>query len=131
MNKSNPPDYVFITLAGILVLFGLMMLASATTPYAYARFGDSYYFLKKQVLYGFLPGLFLFFLLSKINYRFWKKSALPIFIISIGLLILVFIPGLGSNYGTQAQSWIKLGSFSIQPSEVVKLSFLFFLAAWL
>lgn len=128
--KSNPPDYIFLILAGILILFGLGMLFSASGPYAYEKFGSSYYFLKHQLLFGLLPGLFLFLIFSKVNYRFWRRVALPLFIVSIFLLILVFIPGLGSNYGTHAQSWIKIGVFSLQPSEIVKLLFVFYLAAW-
>lgn len=128
--KSNPPDYVFLALASILIIFGLGMLFSASGPYAYEKFGDTYYFLKRQVLYGLLPGLFLFFVLSKIKFSFWKKISLPLYVGSILLLLTVFIPGIGSNYGTQAQSWVAIGGFSFQPSEFVKLSFLFFLAAW-
>ncbi|MEA3272345.1 MAG: FtsW/RodA/SpoVE family cell cycle protein, partial [Patescibacteria group bacterium] len=130
MNKKNPPDYVFLVLAGILVLFGLAMLFSASGPYAYEKFGDSYHFLKHQVLFGLLPGLFLFLILSKINYRFWRRISLPLFIFSIAILIVVFIPGLSATYG-KAKSWISIGSFSFQPSELVKLTFLFYLAAWM
>ena len=46
-------------------------------------------------------------------------------------LILVFVPGIGTDYGTFAQSWIDLGVFSFQPAELVKLTFLLYLAAWL
>lgn len=131
MSKKSPPDYIFLILAGILVLFGLAMLFSASGPYAHEKFGDSYYFLKHQILSGLLPGLFLFLILSKINYRFWRRISLPLFLFSIVILILVFIPGLGVSHGTHAQSWIKIGGFSMQPSEIVKLIFIFYLAAWM
>ncbi|NQU83850.1 MAG: putative lipid II flippase FtsW [Parcubacteria group bacterium] len=130
MKTNNPPDYVFLLMAGALVLFGLAMLFSASGAYAYEKFGDSYYFLKHQALFGLLPGLFLFLILSKINYRFWKRIALPLFFFSIAILLLVFIPGLSATYGN-AKSWINIGSFSFQPSELVKLTFLLYLAAWL
>ncbi len=49
--------------------------------------------------------------------------------VSLGLLLLVFIPGLGASYG-KAKSWINVGGFSLQPAEVVKLTWLIYLAAW-
>ena len=61
-------------------------------------------------------------------YRF-RALALPLLFASIALLVLVFIPGIGAGYGT-AKSWINFFGFSLQPSEVVKLTFLFYLASW-
>lgn len=70
------------------------------------------------------------FLFQKINYNFWKKIALPFFIVSITLLTLVFVKGIGSTiYG--ANRWIQLGPLSFQPSEMLKLSLIIYLAAWL
>ena len=70
------------------------------------------------------------YVMQKIDYRFWKKMAVPIFFLSIVFLILVFVPGIGSKiYG--ASRWIQLGPFSFQPSEMAKLSIILYLAAWL
>jgi len=129
--KGKQPDYVLIILFGILIFFGLIMLSSAGTVIGYQKFKDSYYFLKHQMLYGFLPGLILLYIFSKIDYHKWKKIAFPLLIFSIVLLLLVFIPGIGASYGTNAKSWINIFGFSIQPSEIVKLTFLIYLAAWL
>ena len=124
-------DYVYLTLVLGLVLFGLMMLASATAPVAYDRFGDSYYFVKHQIVFGLLPGIAGLVFFSRTPYTFWKKHAWNLLLVSIGFLVLVFIPGLSAGIGT-AHSWISIGGwFSIQPSEFVKLSFLFYLAGWL
>jgi cell division protein FtsW len=66
----------------------------------------------------------------KINYNFWKKISLPFFILSVTTLILVFVPNLGNRvYG--ASRWLSLGPFSFQPSEMLKLSIILYLAAWL
>jgi cell division protein FtsW len=127
MHKS---DYVFIGLVWALVIFGLVMLSSASSPAAYEKFGDNYWYLKHQILFGLLTGLVAFFLMSRIDYRKLKKLVLPFLIISIGLLLLVFIPGLGAGYG-HAKSWINFLGMSLQPSEIVKLTFLIYLAAWL
>jgi cell division protein FtsW len=66
-----------------------------------------------------------------IPYHTWKKLALPLFGLTLLLLMAVFIPGIGADYGT-AHSWIRLGFLpSIQPSEFLKLTLVFYLAVWL
>jgi cell division protein FtsW len=124
-------DTVFLLLTLGFVFFGIVMLASASGPQAVSRFGDSFYFVKSQLLQGVLPGLAVFAAGALIPSSTWKKYALPLLIASIVLLVLVFIPGIGTDYGTFARSWIQIGSFGFQPAEVVKLTFLFYLAAWL
>lgn len=128
--KTSPPDYVWLSLAGVLVVLGLVFLTSASSVVGYQKFGDSYYYLKRQLLYGLLPGLAAFSFFSRWNYQNLKKLALPALLGSVGLLLAVFIPGLGFEYGG-ATRWIHLGAFSFQPSELVKLTFLIYLASWL
>ena len=65
-----------------------------------------------------------------IPYRLWESLALPIFGFMLILLIAVFIPGISADYGT-AHSWLRLGPVSVQPSEFLKLSLIFYLAVWL
>ncbi|MCF7819913.1 MAG: putative lipid II flippase FtsW [Candidatus Pacebacteria bacterium] len=126
---AHKPDKPLIIAVIIALVFGLLMLASASAVVAYIKFENSYYYLEKQLLFT-LVGLFFLFIFSKINYRFWRKNALYFLLGSIVFLILVFIPGLRANYGS-ASSWIEIFGFSLQPSEFVKLSFLIYLAAWL
>lgn len=124
-------DYVLLLIVGAIVLFGLVMLLSASAPSGYAQFGDSYYFLKHQIIFGLIPGIGALIAFSRIPYTFWQKHAWNLLILSIVLLVLVFIPGLSAGIGS-AHSWISIGGvFSLQPSEIVKLTFLFYLAAWL
>ena len=126
---EHEPDKPLIFSTLILVVFGLLMLASASAVSAYSRFGDSYYYLKHQLI-PLIIGLGLFFLFSRIDYHFWRRNAIYFLGGTLVLLILVFIPGLSAGYGT-ARSWIHIFGFSIQPSEFVKLFFLIYLAAWL
>lgn len=126
----HKPDYVFVGLVGAIIIFGLIMLSSASSAVAYEKFGDNYWYLKHQIVFGLLPGLAAFTVMARIDYRKWKKYALPFLIASIGLLLLVFIPGLGASYG-RARNWINLFGASLQPAEIVKLTFLIYLAAWL
>lgn len=130
MNKFGKIDRPLLVILLILVTFGLIMVASAGVAYSRTRFGDSYFFFKRQLFYGIIPGLAVLFVAQKINYKFWKEISLPLFVASIMLLILVFVPGFESRiYG--ASRWLQLGTFSFQPSEMLKLSIIIYLAAWL
>lgn len=122
-----------VQLVGIiifLVVFGLIMLSSASAALSWQRFGDSYWHLKHQILFGLLPGLLFFIILSKVDYYKLKSLATPMLVISIVLLTLVYIPGIGAGFGT-AKSWINFFGYSLQPSEIVKLTFLIYLVAWM
>jgi cell division protein FtsW len=124
-------DYGLIGIVSAMILFGLIVLLSASSPNAYKQFGDSYYFLKHQLIFGLIPGIAGLIIFSRIPYTFWKKHAWNLLLVSIGLLVLVFIPGFSGGFGT-AHSWVSVGGlFSVQPSEIVKLTFLFYLAGWL
>ncbi|PIR67023.1 MAG: stage V sporulation protein E [Parcubacteria group bacterium CG10_big_fil_rev_8_21_14_0_10_36_14] len=127
----NKPDYFFIGLVSTFLVFGLLMLASASAPTGLIKFGDSYYYLKRQLLHGLLPGIFLFLLFFRLDYRQLKKYSDLFLVGSIILLLLVFIPGLRAEFGT-ARSWVNFfGLFSFQPSEITKLGLIIFLSAWL
>lgn len=128
---THNPDYTYLAIVGTIVLFGLIMLTSASAAIAYHKFGDSYYIIKHQIVFGLVPGIAGLLVFSRIPYAFWKKNAWNFLLASIALLVIVFIPGLSAGIGT-AHSWISIGGlFSLQPSEIVKLTFLFYLAAWL
>lgn len=127
--SSHKPDYILILTVFVLAVFGLVMISSASVVSSKSDFGDSYYYLKHQIFYGFIPGLLGFLILQKIPYTNFKKWALLLFLINLILLILVFVPGLGANYGG-AKSWLKIGPISFQPSEIIKLTFILYLASW-
>lgn len=126
----HKPDFIFLSAVAGLVVFGLLILTSASAPLAFERFGDSYYYIKHQLIFGLLPGIFLFIVFSLIDYTVWRKYSFLMLVISIILLVMVFIPGIGAEFGT-AHSWIGFGDFSLQPSEIVKLTYLIYLASWL
>lgn len=75
-------------------------------------------------------GLVLLFVFSRIPYQFWNKFSLYVLFGAILLTLLVFIPGLGFSHGG-AQRWIDLGFMTFQPSEVLKVAFVIYFAAWL
>lgn len=127
---ASQADYLFITLLGVILVFGLIMLSSASTAVAYQRFQDNYYYLKHQFIFGIIPGLAAFFILSRVDYKIWRKMAFFSLILSIFLLVAVFLPGIGFNYGG-ATRWIHFGSLTLQPAEIVKLAYLIYLASWM
>jgi len=126
----HQPDYKFIITLGLIVIFGLIMLSSASVSLAFEKFHNSYYYLRHQMIYGLIPGLAMLLFFSFFDYRKLKKFSFWFLVISIVLLVLVFIPGIGAGYGT-ARSWLNMFGTSFQPSELVKLTFLIYLASWL
>ncbi|OGY68925.1 MAG: cell division protein FtsW, partial [Candidatus Jacksonbacteria bacterium RIFCSPHIGHO2_02_FULL_43_10] len=112
------------------VVLGCIMLSSASVVVASDRFSDSYYYIKLQIVRGIVPGLLLAAVFSFIDYHVWRKFAKLFLIIALILLVVVLIPGIGTVAGG-AQRWIGLGYFSFQPSEIVKLFLVIYLAAWM
>lgn len=131
MKKSgHSPDYIFISCIVLLVLFGLIMLSSASSDLGKIKFNDTYYYLKHQLLYGLIPGLIGFVIATFIYYRFWQKFAVPLLLIGLIGLVLVFTP-LGFSH-SGANRWLNLGGvFSVQPAEFLKFAYIIYLAAWL
>ncbi|MDO8626809.1 MAG: putative lipid II flippase FtsW [Candidatus Magasanikbacteria bacterium] len=122
-------DRQLIIYLSILVLAGLVVLISASAPQGYAKFNDGYFFLKRQIAYGLLPGLVFFLYLSRRDYQWTAKRAYLIYFLSLILLASVFIPGLGTVLNG-SRSWISLGGFTVQPSEFAKLGIII-MAAYL
>lgn len=129
MKKHKPDSILLFTVFGLLI-FGLVILSSASVVISQENFGKPYHYFFHQLIYGAGIGLACFLIVQKINYRFWKKWALPLLFLSVVLLVLVFIPDIGYGYGG-AERWIKIGFLSLQPSEVMKLVFIVYLASWL
>lgn len=128
-SNEHEPDKSLISAMIFLIIFGLVMLFSASSVVSYSRYANTYHYFLRQFIWVAIS-LGAFYFVSKIDYRVLKKFAVFFLFSSIILLLLVFIPGLRSEYGT-ARSWINVFGMSLQPSELVKLSFLIYLATWL
>lgn len=128
MIKPHSADYALLGIVFVLLIFGLTMVASASIPKG-LELGDRYYYAKHQFIYGIMPGLVLFFIALRVQYRHWIKFSLPLFFAG---LIFLAIPILTSYsfYHGGATRWISIGSFTVQPSEFVKFFFITYLAAW-
>jgi cell division protein FtsW len=111
--------YLLVSAAGLLLVFGLVMVLSASSVTAYAEYKSSYYYFFRQLMW-LAMGLPVFFLASRMSIRVFRWLAYPILVGSFVLLLAVMVPGIGitSNGSTR---WIGVGSFVIQPSEFAKL----------
>lgn len=128
MHSEERANYKLIAYFVIWLIFGLIMLTSASSAVGHKNFGDNYFFIKRQILFGVLPGLVLFFFFAKFNYTRLRRFGVWLYGLSLLLLILVFIPGIGANYGTQAHSWLSVLGYSFQPAEFAKLGLILFVA---
>jgi cell division protein FtsW len=126
------PDLVLLLAVLILVSIGTVMIYSSSSIMAaasQAHHHDGWYFLKKQVVFVVL-GFGIMLLMAKIPYYYLKKAAYPGILVSIVLLSLVLIPHLGVRAGG-ATRWLRMGFFSFQVSELVKICMILFLAHFL
>lgn len=126
--RSVDKPLLYVTLA--LVLGGLLILVSASMVLSQKNFGTLGYYALRQLLFGGLGGAIALIGTSLLPYRLWKKLAIPLLIASLALLALLFIPDLSYVFGG-ARRWLKIGPISFQPSEILKLTFIIYLASWL
>jgi cell division protein FtsW len=119
----------FLLLLAVLVvlnLIGLVMVLSASSVNALEHQGSPYYYFAKQALWSGL-GAVVFVAVLRVDYRRWRHISIPVLGVSIALLLLVLIPGIGVNANGSSR-WLALGGFGIQPSEFAKLGVLLFAA---
>jgi cell division protein FtsW len=130
MVPKKRPHYNYdpVILIAVLLLIGIGLVAvfSASSILAEDRYGDHYYYFRRQIIFCLL-GLMLMILAKNINYLLYRRLVYLFLGSSLILLILLLVPGLGYKVGG-AQRWFRFGFLSMQPSEVAKLSLAFFLA---
>jgi cell division protein FtsW (lipid II flippase) len=122
-------DKILFFAAGLLTIFGLVMVYSASSVVASSKHGASSYFFVRQLMYACLGFIFLTVLMN-VDYHTWQKPK------AIGWMLVFCIASLGfvltQGAVNGSHRWLRLGSFiSIQPSEIAKLVVLVFLAAFL
>lgn len=120
-------DMPLLIVVLILLALGIVMVLSASAPSALAEFNDSYRFVKTQGIAAIL-GLVAMFVFSRIDYHIFKKWYKLIYVISIAVLFLVLVPGIGMDING-AKRWIKIG-IQVQPSEITKIGMILFFAGY-
>lgn len=120
------PD-IWILIPALLILgIGVIMVYSASAVLAFHDYGDSFYYLKRQLVFALL-GICAMIITMRIDYRVWQKFAAVALLSCFVLLVLVLIPGIGVVRGG-ARSWLGIASLGIQPSEFMKLGMVLYMA---
>ncbi|MFY9463419.1 MAG: putative lipid II flippase FtsW [Candidatus Sungiibacteriota bacterium] len=127
---AHPVDKSLLAMTLALFVCGILVLGSASMALAYKNLGSVSGYAARQLLIGGGVGLAAMAITSRIHYRVWRKLALPLLLISFGCLALLFMPHFGLSSGG-ATRWLRIGSLSFQPSELLKISFIIYLASWL
>lgn len=121
-------DIPFLILVLILVVFGLIMVASSSYVWGYYDNGDSYYYIKRQLMFA-VVGIAVMFVVAFFDYHRLRKYAFPLLCVSVVLLILVLIPGIGKTVG-DARRWLQFG-VRFQPSEIGKFAIIVSFASYI
>jgi cell division protein FtsW len=125
LRPGHPAVLITVTVAALVVL-GIIMILSASSVASFATYGSSFMFFKRQLLWALL-GVAAFFIFARLDYRRLRGVGYVLFVIVVGLLLAVLIPGVGISAGGSAR-WLGLGPLSFQPSEVAKLALVLFAA---
>jgi cell division protein FtsW len=104
----------------VLTLAGLVMVLSASSVSAFAEYGSSFLFFKRQLLYAVIGSAALLGA-SRLPYRVWQRAWVPLCAVTFLLLLLVLLPSVGTTIGGAAR-WIQVGPVSLQPSELAKFA---------
>lgn len=130
MKRFQKVDFPLLLIISILTIGGFFIFLSASLGIT-ARGGERYFsILTTQILLGLLSGSIAAFIITKLDFKIWRKYSFWLFILSLIAMLLVFIPGIGLTSGG-ATRWILIGPLSFQPSEILKISYVLYLATWI
>ena len=117
-------DYSLVLIVLFLLAFGLVLLYSTSSYIGIVEYGDSAYYLKRQLFFTCL-GLVLMAGIAFFPYRYWKYLSVPVFLGAIGLIVMIIPYGREVN---GAKRWLDFGPMSLQPSEAAKVAVILFTA---
>ncbi len=122
--RKNKYDILLIVIIMILLTAGLIILYSVSSYNGENKFGDSCYYLKKQ-LFATSIGLLFMYILAILDYHIWEKFAVIGYLLSLLLSIAVIF--VGDEYNG-SKRWLSVGPISFQPSEFAKIAMIIFLS---
>ena len=125
-NRPQSHDHKLLAVVISLLALGLVMVFSASAGSALAKSQNKFLVIRSQVMWA-IVGLGGMAFTARLDYRNLRGLSLPMLVTSIGLLLMVFVPGVGVTRGG-AQRWLGLGGFTFQPSELAKMALVLFLA---
>lgn len=126
-------DIPFLAITIALLTIGLIMLFSASYPYAYYKNNhDSYYYFTRQFVFA-VVGLVAMAVMSKINYKWLRVVSVPLLAVTILLLIIVLFyhTDVGGAGDSSFKRWIPIGSFTLQPSDIAKFTIILTMATYI
>ncbi|MEC8804786.1 MAG: FtsW/RodA/SpoVE family cell cycle protein, partial [Pseudomonadota bacterium] len=127
--QASPRINGLLVTVSVLLTIGLLMMSSASVEIASSRYGDAFFYLKRQSVFVLLGCITMLFTLH-LPMRFWRNTSAYLLVLSFALLSLVLIPGVGRIVNGSAR-WIDLGFFNLQPSELAKVFITIYVAAYL
>lgn len=129
-NESGKPDTVLTVTVILLILIGVVAVFSASLSESRENLGNVYGYFVRQMVFGLIGGIIIGFIFYSIKFETLKKYAFPLFLGSLFVSLLVFVPGMGVEQNS-AKRWLDIGIITFQPIEIVKLFFIIYLAAWI
>ncbi len=127
--RTGAPDYILLLAAAAILTIGLVMILSASSVTAGVQFHDPYFFFIRQLIWSTI-GLIGFLVALRIDYHVWRRLAPIGLVVSFVLLTAVLVPGIGRSV-SGSRRWLGVGGLALQPSEVIKLSIVVYISAWL
>src|SRR4029450_8362675 len=124
--KAGSTYWLLLAVACALLVVGLVMVLSASSVFALAKQGDSYAYFKRQLMWV-VSGVVVMLVVSRIDYRIWRRLGTPLLAVATAGLVYVLVhPSAVSAYGSTR--WIAIGGLTVQPAEFAKLALLLFSA---
>jgi len=123
--KKKPFDFILFMTVLILLSLGLIMVFSASAPMAEKESGNIYYYINRQLVFAAIGTVSMILAANYDYHKFGRKTVWALFLVSVVLLILVLIPGIGSE-ANDSRRWVVIAGFRFQPSELAKLSLILF-----
>ncbi|MDR3551441.1 MAG: FtsW/RodA/SpoVE family cell cycle protein, partial [Candidatus Babeliales bacterium] len=120
---------ILLLIAGMLTIIGLIFIYSSSSVYAMEKCGSSYYFALKQGI-GLILGLVALAFGRMLPFEFIKKCSPAFFFGSLGLTAMTMLPGISQRIHGSSR-WLNIGGFGFQPSELLKISLVLYLAYFL
>ena len=127
LKKLRHPDYFLLIILVTLSAFGFLILVSASAPLSYNLYKITDFYSKHQMIFGLIPGLVLGIIAYFINLEWIRKNSFYAFIAILFLMAAVFLPVIGHSSGG-ASRWLKIGNYTFQPAEFLKLLFIVYLS---
>ena len=122
--KLHQTDIMLVLSTLMLVSMGLILIYSSSAILALGRYGDSYFFIKRQIIFVLL-GLVALLFGFRLDRSLIQKASVPVMVLGLFLLVVVLVPGIGRVVGG-ARRWIYLAGIGFQPSEFVKVAFVLY-----